>query len=120
MIKIKRLIKSFRYAFKGLCRTIKEEQNLKMQLIVAFVVILLGFYFKISKIDWLFLILIITIVLLMEIGNSAVERVTDMLKPRINNYVKEIKDISAAAVMLASVMAVIAGLIIFWPYFFNC
>ena len=59
----------------------------------------------------------IGLVILMEIVNSAVERVTDVLKPRINGYVKEIKDIMAAAVMLASLVALIIGVIIFWPYF---
>jgi diacylglycerol kinase len=52
----------------------------------------------------------------MEILNSAVERVADALKPRIDNYVKEIKDIMAAGVMLASIMSIIAGIFIFLPY----
>ena len=55
----------------------------------------------------------------MELVNSAVERVTDVLKPRINTYVKEIKDIMAAAVMLSSFTAIIIGLIIFIPYLLN-
>jgi diacylglycerol kinase len=54
----------------------------------------------------------------MEVINSAVERVTDVLKPRISSYVKEIKDIMAAAVMLASFVSVLLGIIIFWPYIF--
>ena len=53
----------------------------------------------------------------MEIANSAVERVTDVLKPRIDGYVKDIKDIMAAAVMLSSLAAVIIGLIILGPPF---
>ena len=52
----------------------------------------------------------------MEIVNSAVERVTDILKPRIHSYVKEIKDIMAAAVMLSSIGAVLVGLLIFGPH----
>jgi len=62
---------------------------------------------------------VIGLVILMEIINSAIERITDVLKPRLDNYVKEIKDIMAAAVMLASVIAIIVGLIIFIPYFIN-
>jgi len=78
----------------------------------------LGFYFEITRTEWIFLVLAIGLVLLMEVLNSAIERVVDVLKPRIDDYVKEIKDIMAAAVMLASVVAVIVGLIIFIPYFY--
>ena len=116
MIRIKRLAKSFIYAFRGFFKTIREEQNLKIQVIVSFLVISLGWYFKISQFEWIILVIVIGLVILTEIFNSAIERVTDVLKPRINGYVKEIKDIMAAAVMLASIMAVIVGLIIFLPY----
>ncbi|MDD5072094.1 MAG: diacylglycerol kinase family protein [Patescibacteria group bacterium] len=117
MVKIKRLYKSFAYAFRGLGKTLKEEQNLQIQSLAALLVILLGWYFKIASWEWVVLILISVLVLLMELVNSAVERITDVLKPRLDSYVKEIKDIMAAAVMLASIMAVIVGLIIFLPYF---
>ena len=116
MIKIKRLYKSFTYAFRGLGKTLKEEQNLQIQSIAGLVVIILGWYFRIEVEEWLILILVIGLVILMEIINSAIERITDVLKPRLDNYVKEIKDIMAAAVMLASVIAVTVGLIIFLPY----
>ena len=119
MIKIKRLYKSFTYAFRGLGKTLKEEQNLQIQSIAGLVVIILGWYFRIEVEEWLILILVIGLVILMEIINSAIERITDVLKPRLDSYVKEIKDIMAAAVMLASVIAIIVGLIIFLPYFIN-
>ncbi|MCX6796412.1 MAG: diacylglycerol kinase family protein [Candidatus Falkowbacteria bacterium] len=116
MIKIKRLLKSFIYAGKGLQRTFVEEQNFKIQILLAVVAIALGFLFKISNLEWCVLIFTISLVLLMELANSAVERVTDILKPRIHDYVKEIKDIMAATVFLASLVAIIIGLIIFLPY----
>ena len=117
MIRVKRLFKSFVYAFRGLFKTWREEQNLQIQSAAGLVVIFLGWYFKIENWEWLILILVIGLVILMELVNSAVERITDVLKPRLDSYVKEIKDIMAAAVMLASVIAVIIGLIIFLPYF---
>ena len=116
MINIKRLIKSFKYAFKGLYKTFTEEQNLKLQSIAACLVMVLAFYFNITRIEWMFLVFVIGIVILMEIANSAIERVTDILKPRIHDYVKEIKDIAAAGVMVASFIALVIGIIIFWPY----
>jgi diacylglycerol kinase len=118
MIRISRLFKSFAYACRGLFKVLREEQNLQIQAGVAFLVVALSLYFQISRLEWALLIFTITVVILMEIANSAVERVTDVLKPRMDNYVKEIKDIMAAAVMLSSIAAVIVGLIVFWPYFF--
>lgn len=118
MIKIKRLVKSFTYAVRGLFKIFREEQNLRLQTLAAFLAIALGWYFVISRLEWIALIIAISLVILMEIVNSAVERVTDVLKPRINGYVKEIKDIMAAAVMLASLVSVIIGLIIFLPHIF--
>ncbi len=119
MIKINRLFKSFFYAFKGIHKVFKEEQNLRIQSFSALVVVIFGLIFNIKKTEWLILILFTVIVILMEIVNSAVERVTDILKPRIHDYVKEIKDIMAAAVMVSSIAAAIVGLIIFWPYLFG-
>ncbi|MDD5031681.1 MAG: diacylglycerol kinase family protein [Patescibacteria group bacterium] len=116
MIRIRRLYKSFTYAFRGLGKTLREEQNLQIQSIAGLAAIILGWYFKIKNWEWAILILIIGLVVLMEIINSAIERITDVLKPRLDNYVKEIKDIMAAAVMLASIIALIVGLIVFLPY----
>lgn len=104
------------YALKGLKRTFFEEQNFRVQSVIGLIVIAFGFFFKISGIEWCVIIFTISLVFLMELVNSAVERVTDILKPRIHDYVKDIKDIMAAAVFVSSIAAVIIGLIIFIPY----
>ncbi len=119
MVNIKRLFKSFQYAYRGLIKTFREEQNLRVQSIIGLMAIILAGILDISRLEWGLLIFVILLVILVEILNSAVERVTDVLKPRINGYVKEIKDIMAAAVMLASLVAVIIGIIIFAPHFIN-
>lgn len=116
MLRFRRLLKSFTYAFRGLFRVLREEQNLSIQLLAALIVIFFGIIFQINKIEWCLLVISILLVILMEVANSAIERVTDILKPRIHEYVKEIKDIMAGAVMLASIASVIIGLIIFVPY----
>jgi len=119
MIRISRLFKSFGYAFKGLFKVFREEQNLKIQTMASLLVIILAVYLKISRLEWLSLVIVIVLVLVVEVTNSAVERIIDVLKPRINSYVMEIKDIMAAAVLLSSVAAIVAGLIVFWPYLFG-
>ncbi|MEK7097318.1 MAG: diacylglycerol kinase family protein [Patescibacteria group bacterium] len=119
MFRIRRLFKSFTYAFHGLFKVLREEQNLKLQIIAGILVVALGAYFRISHIELALLFFAVFLVILMEIINSAIERVSDVLKPRIHSYVKEIKDIMAAAVMMSSILAVIIGLIIFYPYLFK-
>jgi diacylglycerol kinase len=119
MIRLNRLFKSYSYAVKGLFKTFREEQNLKIQTLASLVVLILGIYFSISRTEWIVLTLVVCLVLTAEITNSAVERITDVLKPRINTYVKEIKDIMAAAVLMSSIAAVIVGVIIFWPYVYK-
>ena len=116
MINFRRLLKSFMYAGKGLFKTFKEEQNLRVQTSISLLVVVLAWLLKVTYLEWALLILAISLVILMEVVNSAVERITDVLKPRINGYVKEIKDIMAAAVMLASLTAVMIGIIVLGPY----
>ncbi|MFA6393624.1 MAG: diacylglycerol kinase family protein [Patescibacteria group bacterium] len=116
MIRVKRLAKSFTYAFKGLEKIFREEQNIRIILFLALGAIVLGVYLRISRIEWCVLVIALTLPLLMEIINSAVERVADVLKPRIDKYVKEVKDIMAAAVLFASISALVIGVIIFLPH----
>ena len=116
MIKIKRLLKSFKYALKGLKKVFQEEQNFRIQILAGIIVILFGIYFNINSVEWALLVIMIVLVLLMEIANSGAERIADVLQPRINSYIKEIKDIMAAAVMVSSIGAVIVRIIIFLPY----
>lgn len=119
MFRVKRLLKSFRYAIRGIIKVFREEQNFRIQFFMAFLALFLGFYFRVDRIEWIFLILVIILVFLMEILNSAIERISDVIKPRISNYVKEIKDIMASAVFLASCLSLIVGFLIFFPYFSN-
>ena len=119
MVKLSRLLKSFSYALKGLGRIFREEQNLRVQSIIAIISLVIGFILRISAVEWCLIIFAIVLVILMETVNSAVERMADVLKPRIHSYVKEMKDIMAAAVMIASLLSIAVGLIIFIPYFLS-
>ena len=116
MISIVRLVKSFVYASRGLGRIIKEEQNFKIELLVAVVVIILAWWAKFNYIEWAILAIVIGLVLIMEVINSVIELISDVLKPKLDHYVKEIKDMVATAVLLASLLAVIVGLILFYNH----
>lgn len=113
MIRIKRLFKSFVYACRGLIKIFKEEQNFKIEIITAVIVIALAIYLQFNYLEIAILVLVIGLVLLAEVVNSVVELISDILKPKLDHYVKKIKDMVAAAVMVAAFVAVIVGVIIF-------
>lgn len=116
MIKLKRLAKSFKYALNGLKKVWQEEQNFKVHSVATVIVLLLAWYFKVEAWQLIILILLIALILILEIINSIMERFIDLLKPRIHQYVMDIKDMGAALVFVGAVTAVIIGLIIFLPY----
>ena len=77
------------------------------------------FYLGLAKLEKVVLLIVIISVLVLEALNTIFEHLSDILKPRIHNYILIIKDIMAATVLLASFGAVIIGLMIFWPYIFR-
>jgi len=116
MARIKRLINSFKYAIRGLKKVFKEEQNFRIHVLFTLAVVLLSYYFQIPLWQFIIIIMLIALVLILEVINSIIERLIDMLKPRIHQYVMDIKDMAAALVFLGALTAVIIGLIIFLPY----
>jgi diacylglycerol kinase len=112
---LKKFLRSFRYAFEGL-KSAFSEQTFRIFCLVAVVVIFLMFWFEIPLFEKVILILTITLVMTLELINSRIERVLDFLQPNYDPRVKIIKDISAGAVFLASLGALIIGILIFWPY----
>lgn len=119
MLKISRFIQSFRYALRGLLVVWREEQNFRVQTISAGVALLLAFYFRITRTELFFLVLVSMLVLMLELLNTIFERFTDFFSPRFQHIAATVKDIMAAAVLLASVGAFIIGVLIFWPYVFR-
>lgn len=114
-----RLQKSFRYALRGLYRVFREEQSFRIQLYSTLFVFILMYAFPLRTIERAMLWIVILSVLVLELVNSIFERFADLLRPRLHHGVEEVKDIMAAAVLVASVGSVIVGLIIFWPYLWN-
>jgi diacylglycerol kinase len=112
----RQFFRSFRYAAHGVARVWREEQNFRIQAAGALIVIFAMFAFGLRSSEKAILTLAAAIVLVLELLNSAIERVVDMLKPRLHNQVEEIKDVTAAMVLTASVGAAVVGVLIFWPY----
>jgi diacylglycerol kinase len=118
MIKFSRLLKSFQYAVRGIADVFKQEQNFKIHVFVAVIVIAAGFYFQVKIWEWLAIIGIISMVLILEMLNTVFERVVDILKPRTHVYAKQIKNIMSGVVLIVAILAVITGFIIFIPHIF--
>ena len=114
---IKNFLNSFRYALRGVRYVFKHEQNFRIQVVVSCLVVLLMFVLPLSTREIILVIILLTMVLTMEILNTALERFADLLKPRLHEYVSVIKDIMAAAVLVTSLGALIIGAMIFVPHF---
>lgn len=113
---LKNRIKAFGFAFSGIYQALKTETNLKLQAIIAALVILAGFYFSITKLEWLGISLCIILVICFEMFNSAIEKLCDLYSTEKNEKIKYIKDVCAGAVLVVSVFSAIYGCAIFWPY----
>lgn len=111
-----RLVKSLRYAVKGLGEVFRSELSFRLQLAAAGVVIVLMMVFPLLIWQKIILLLLIGCVLVLEVINTVFERIVDTFKPRAHPVVGEIKDMMAAAVLIASVIATIVGFLLFWPY----
>lgn len=109
-------ILTFKYALEGILAALKQEPNLKFHLLFAVLVIILSFILKISQNDWVKIVILSGFVISLELTNTAIERVVDEFVDLKHPGAKLAKDISAGAVLVAAITAVIAGLIIFIPY----
>jgi len=112
----KRLKQSFANAAKGLWQVVREEQSFRIQVAFTAIIVVLMLVFPLSALERLILVMVIISVLVLEIINSIFERIVDVYKPRLNPYVRDIKDMMAAAVLIASIGATVIGLMIFVPY----
>lgn len=117
--KRKKLRNSFKYAFQGIEEAWKTEQNLKIHFMIMALVIIAGFIFKISLIEWMVCLLLFAIVISLELINTAIETTVDIAMPEINEKAKYAKDIAAGAVLFSAIISVIIGLIIFVPKIFG-
>ncbi len=112
-----KIYRSFKYAFQGLIYTFRYELSFKIQSFFAFLVLIASFYFPLKLSERVVIILLVALVLILELVNSVLERVLDFFRPRINESSRFIKDIMAGAVLVATIVSIIVGILIFLPYF---
>lgn len=113
---ISKFVASARAAFRGLALVAREEQNFRIELIIGIGTVTLGLLLGVSPTELALLLLVSTVVLVLELSNTAAEHLVDLLRPRLHESVRRVKDVVAAAVLVASLGAVVIGLIIFLPH----
>ena len=110
------LISSLEFALTGILTAFKEERNMRKHAVTALVVILAGFVFQVSRIEWLFLLMSIFLVVAFEIIHSAIENVVDLASHyHFSMLAKKAKDMAAGAVLVVSLLAAVIGALIFLP-----
>ncbi len=109
---------SFRYAFSGIRYAFLQERNFRFHLLISISIIILGFFYGLNYIEWAIIAFSIGLVLICEMINTLLEDLMDFVSPAYSEEVKVIKDISAGFVLISSLTAVVAGLLIFIPKIF--
>ena len=116
---MRKFLNSFKYALRGLFVLAKAERNFKIELLFAVFAIALSCVLKLSALEFLFVLLAITLVLLAELFNTAIEKIMDFIHPEKHDAVRDIKDLSAGAVLLAIIFAFIIALFVFVPKLYS-
>jgi diacylglycerol kinase len=114
-VRSRNLLESFRYAFAGLRYALRTQRNTRIHLIIAGLVVLVGLWLGLSAVQWALLALTIGLVLVGEMLNTVAETLVDMISPGYHPLAKVVKDVTAGAVLLTAIFAVVIGLLILGP-----
>ena len=108
--------RSMGFAFDGLRYAFRNQRSLRIESIIAGFIVVIGFALEISRLEWVIVIISISFVLGLELVNTAIEAVVDLVSPEYHPVAKVAKDVAAAAVLTSGVGGLIAGLVIFGAY----
>ncbi len=109
----------FKYAWEGIKYAFTTQPNFLVHSLAAAAAVFLGLWLKISSLEWLVLVLTISLVFIAEMINTALESMTDLIEEKHHQHAKIAKDVSAGMVLLASVSSVLVGAILFTPKILN-
>jgi|SRR3989344_1571056 len=116
MVNPKLLLKSFTYAFEGVIHALKSDQNLRIHFVIAAIVIVVSVYFRVTPYEMGILGVVILLVIITEMINTAIEKMVDLITKEHHEEAKIAKDVSSGMVFVAAVGSVIIGILIFTPY----
>ena len=113
------MIDVFEHAIEGIRTAFREERNMKCHIAALIAVTLLGFFTGLSAMEWALLVFCFGLVIGAEMINTAIERTVDLAMPHRHPLAKGAKDIAAGAVLVAAMVSVVVGTLIFIPHFFG-
>lgn len=111
-----RFVRSVSHAWRGLLLAFQAEKNFRLQLAAGLVPVCALWIFPLARWERAILFVVMVLVLVLELLNSSIERVLDLLQPRLNPYAGDVKDLMAGAVLLASIGALVLAVYLFWPH----
>jgi diacylglycerol kinase (ATP) len=111
-----RFFNSFRFAWSGIIAAFREQPNLKVHVLIACVVVAAGFYFNVTSAEWAILVICISLVITLELINSAIEYLVDLVTKEHHPLAGKIKDVAAGAVLVTAVGAAVVGVVVFYKY----
>jgi undecaprenol kinase len=112
---VHRISKSFTYAFQGLHTALVQEPNFRIHLVFATCAMILGIVLGLSTLEWIVLVFTIFFVIILELLNTVLEAMVDLVSPDLKPAAKVAKDVSAACVLTAAFMSILVGLMLFVP-----
>ena len=110
---------SFNDCINGFRFINSNEDNFKREILLGIVALILSYLLKVDKIEFIIIIIVIGLLLVSEIINTAIERLVDLVSPRYNKLAGEVKDIAASSVLLMCIFSLVVGVIIFVPKIIN-
>lgn len=113
--KNKNIFESIKYGFIGIIYAFKEERNIKLGALLAFIIIVLGFIFGLSNIEWCICLLSSGLVISFEMVNTAIEKAIDIAMPNVHPLAKIAKDVSAGAVVFLILISIVNACLILAP-----
>ncbi len=115
-LNLKKLARSFHYAFRGVIRLLTDQQNARIHASATILVGILAYVLDVTRIEVALLFIAVIMVFAMEILNTAIEKICDLIDEKDNDKIRYIKDGMAGAVLIAAVIAVVVAILIFLPH----
>jgi len=112
-------LKSFVFAFEGLWTGFWKGRNFRVQVVLGVAAVILAVLLKLSTTEWVLLLLTINFVLMLELINTSIEAVVDLVSPEIREKAKVAKDTAVAAVLISSIFSILIACFLFLPKIFN-
>jgi diacylglycerol kinase (ATP) len=107
---------SFRYAFEGILYAVRTQRNFRIHLVAAAIILICGAILRIARTEFLLLLITISMVIICELLNTAIERAVDTATLEYHPIAKIAKDVAAGAVLISAINSILVGILIFSKY----